>query len=588
MFVAVDKLSPPAVRTSISSRPSSVASVRSNSGRVTPSYSGRVTPSMSNGRVTPSFLTGRVTPSAPNSRVGSSIPAGRTTPANRRATAGPFTTPKTVTKASTPTSQITPGSRASKYVGVTATQLRKSPAIPRKLPTGRESPTRSVTHSITSPVRSVGTGSPFNTPKVFSSRYDDATITGSPTSKTRLALKTPRPRMPSSVAMPPPASPSQSSKIGSGDDEDGLPPSASLQSLHAARMQRTISASSVGPGSPRPDSAASSTVNDWVRQQEVLTEDISRLQSRLDALEYENEELRQKADAAEALAASSQSRATSSVDSYTTANSPIIDTTPAADTSTLNEKIGYLTNERDSLTKERDDLSMRVSTLEVAAKTQERALAERESKIESLERAVKEATLDFTQLKTDSENRQKELQSKLEDNEEMLKNLKEVLTAKEGQETESGAILAAKDKEVTLLESRIEKMSKELEEERNELQGQVQELRLAGQVSSFFPSAPNPLAHHYHAGRKPSACTKSDWGVVKQNATNLKTLLPPSKNNSALLLGLPLLLLWPSTLPLRRKSKTRPCKTKSPIFRTRFAPLKICSRTRGPPQRKTK
>ena len=339
-------------------------------------------------------------------------------------------------------------------------------------------------------MRSVGTGSPFNTPKVFGSRYDDATITGSPTSKGKLSLKTPRPRLPSSVAMPPPSSPS--SKIGSGDDEGGLPPSASLQSLHSARIQRTISASSVGPGSPRPDSAASSTANDWTRQQELLTEDIARLQSRLDALEYENEELRQKADAAEALAAtSSQSRATSSVDSYTTANSPMIDTTPAADTSALNERIEQLAGERDSLTKERDELSTRVSALETTAKTQERALAERESKIESLERAVKESTLDLTQLKTDSENRQKELQSKLEDNEEMLKNLKEVLTAKEGQETESGAILAAKDKEITLLESRMEKMSKEWEEERNELQIQVQELRLAGQVNSFFSMQPD-------------------------------------------------------------------------------------------------
>ena len=226
-------------------------------------------------------------------------------------------------------------------------------------------------------------------------------------------------------------------------------------------------------------------MNDWTRQQELLTEDNARLQSRLDALEYENEELRQKADAAEALAAaSSQSRATSSSDSYTTAHSPMIDITPAADTSALHEKIEHLIEERNSLTKERDEFSIRVSTLEAAAKTQERTLAERESKIESLERAVKESTLDLTQLKTDSENRQKELQSKLQDNEAMLKSLKEVITAKEGQESESGAVLAAKDKEIALLESRVEKTSKEWEEERTDLQRQVQELRLAGQVGS--------------------------------------------------------------------------------------------------------
>lgn len=506
MFVAVDKLSQPAVRTSIISRPSSVASVRSNSGRVTPSYSGRVTPSISNGRVTPSFQTGRVTPSLPNSRA---IPTGRTTPANRRVTAGPFTTPKTVTKPPVPANQITPGSRASKYVGVTATQLRKSPGVPRKPPAGRESPTRSVTHSISSPVRSLGTGSPFNTPKVFGSRYDDSANTGSPTSKTRVSTKTPKSRMPSSVAMPPPLSPSLSTRISSVDDEDVLPASGSFQSLHAARMQRTISASSAGAGSPRPGSAASSTANDWARQQELLTEDIARLQSRLDALEYENEELRQRANAAEALSAvSSQSRATSSADSYTTAHSPMMDTTPAADTSALHEKIEHLTRERDLSAKERDTFSTRVSALEATAKTQERTLAERESKVESLERAVKESALDLTQLKTDSENRQKELQSKLQDNEEMLKNLKEALTVKEGQETESGAVLAAKDKEIALLESRIEKSSKEWEEEKTELQIQVQELRLAGQVS-LPPPPPRAILLTIAINRKPSACMKS-------------------------------------------------------------------------------
>ena len=314
--------------------------------------------------------------------------------------------------------------------------------------------------------------------------------------------------------MPPPSSPSLSTRIGSGDDEDSLLPSGSLQSLHAARMQRTVSASSVGPSSPRPGSSGSPTVNDWTRQQEVLTEDIARLQSRLDALEFENEELRQKTDTTEALAgASSQSRATSSSDSYTTARSPMIDTTPAADTPTLHEKIEHLTKERESLAKEREELSTRVSTLEMAAKTQERTLAERESKIESLERAVKESALDLTQLKTDSENRQKELQSKLQDNEAMLKNLKEVLTVKEGQETESGVTLAAKDKEIALLESRIGKTSKEWEEEKTELQRQVQELRLAGQVSHIF-RPPRVILLTITTNRKPSACMKSDWGTA--------------------------------------------------------------------------
>lgn len=74
-------------------------------------------------------------------------------------------------------------------------------------------------------------------------------------------------------------------------------------------------------------------------------EDITRPQFRLDALEYENEELRQKANDAEALAAPS------STNSYTTADSPTIDTAPAADPPVSNEKIESLTKEQDSLTK---------------------------------------------------------------------------------------------------------------------------------------------------------------------------------------------------------------------------------------------
>ena len=76
-----------------------------------------------------------------------------------------------------------------------------------------------------------------------------------------------------------------------------------------------------------------------------LVEDITRPQFCLDALEYENEELIQKADAAEALTVPS------STDSYTTANSPMINNVPATDLPMSNEKIESLTKEQDSLTK---------------------------------------------------------------------------------------------------------------------------------------------------------------------------------------------------------------------------------------------
>ena len=55
--------------------------------------------------------------------------------------------------------------------------------------------------------------------------------------------------------------------------------------------------------------------------------------------------------------------------------------------------------------------------------------------------------------------------------------------AREGEQSESAAVLKAKNAEIALLEARLQKVSAELEEERRELGGHIDELRRAGQVS---------------------------------------------------------------------------------------------------------
>ncbi|KAF9258302.1 hypothetical protein L218DRAFT_948467 [Marasmius fiardii PR-910] len=278
VFVATTKLSPPTV-SHPAARPSSVASSRG--GRVTPSFTtstaGRITPSSfsmsrgpsgrmsyGSGRTTPS-TSGRITPSTSTSGVGGSpeTPAVRaarlramkkggsnstsTTTTTRTGIGGlnkstsagvtPIAKSKsmnTANQAPVPVPGVpTPGSRASKYAGMTAKQLSlnkslsspssKSPvttsitspkstlspltASNTNIPSG-VSPTRIRTISNVNTNNSgsslPGPGSPFSTPKPrLGGTFAAPSLgIGSPASG-----NTPKPRIPSGLAMPPPPVP---------------------------------------------------------------------------------------------------------------------------------------------------------------------------------------------------------------------------------------------------------------------------------------------------------------------------------------------------------------------------------------------
>ncbi|KAK0184447.1 hypothetical protein F5146DRAFT_1006451 [Armillaria mellea] len=174
VFVATTKLS--AATTGVTRRPPSVLAGRAtpSSGRPPSSLGGRTTPSISNGRVTPSISNGRVTPSTSYTRK----------PAVPTLTSAPRL-PKKNLSTVTPT----PGTRASKYAGMTATQLRSSP------------------QKISSP-SSIGLGSPSGIARSVSSPNRSTSNVGGPPSS---PFATPKPaskrRIPSGVAMPPPPSP---------------------------------------------------------------------------------------------------------------------------------------------------------------------------------------------------------------------------------------------------------------------------------------------------------------------------------------------------------------------------------------------
>ncbi|KAG0707304.1 hypothetical protein DFH29DRAFT_896773 [Suillus ampliporus] len=442
VFVATTKLSAPTIPSSY--RPPSVASSRS--GRVTPSFSGRVTPSHSI-----SFGSGRITPSNLYAR-----PSAGTTPAARKTKPTPQLGLSQSQRRPGLEAQITSGSRASKYIGLTAKQLKANGdgASEYTLRTP-SSPSRGPLDSTMHP-----SDSPFTTPKAGATSRTANTYNGAhtPGIKGRPSINTPRPRVPSAVAMPPPASPARTASFTStyslndGPDlahEDltsrirprsSMDLTASSQALQD-KINHLLSGQSIPPpkisdtSSSRPSSVASlrSAIPDNDVQRDVL-------HSRIETLERENTSLRDAANAARADVALVQ-----------------------------------------VLESERDAALASVSSTENQLRNLERKFTERESKIESLERAALKTTSELDRFKNENEARVTDLQAKLDTGDSLVKSLKEAIAVKEGVEHDRDALLKAKNDEIGLLEGRLEKVSGELEADRKELNAQIDELRQAGQ-----------------------------------------------------------------------------------------------------------
>lgn len=136
----------------------------------------------------------------------------------------------------------------------------------------------------------------------------------------------------------------------------------------------------------------------------------------------------------------------------------------------------------ETLRAERDTALTRISTLEGSFKTTERAANEQSVKLESLERALANATSDMDKVRAEGDARIRDMQSRLDDKETLVQKLKEAVEQKEGLESETNAVLSAKNAEIGLLQARVEKAYAELEVDRKDLNNQVDELRQAGQV----------------------------------------------------------------------------------------------------------
>ncbi|KIP04841.1 hypothetical protein PHLGIDRAFT_75210 [Phlebiopsis gigantea 11061_1 CR5-6] len=330
--------------------------------------------------------------------------------------------------------RITPASQSGR--------ITPSASIGRRTPGGGSANTRSkpaTTPKSTVPLPRTAAVEPIITPgSRAAGRSAPGTMgppTGTPT-RTR-TMTTPRARLSSNASMPPPSSPSSHRSASVSLNDPIRPASTALSDLSA--NQRAIQ--DMIDRVARPASSASVVSRDMETQLQLQ---IDRLQSKLDTSDVENKRLRANLIEAES-------------------------------------SVSNLTSRIEASKNERDQASSRVSELEASLRTAERALSERSSVIESLQRAAEQSALDIEKVKNDGELRIRDIQSKLDDKEFLVTQLKELVDAKEGLQSENDAVIAAKNAEIAVLETRVQKAYAELEEERRELGGQVDELRKAGQ-----------------------------------------------------------------------------------------------------------
>lgn len=427
VFVATTKLSPPTVGSSAvqTQRPPSVASSRG--GRTTPAMTGRMTPSYSIPRTpSASFSNGRVTPSST---------AGRSTPGiTKRIYKTPTAKPP---NGASLTDKITAGSRAAKYMNMTAQQLNS-----RELGNGAESPTRksngafipgvpspTISRTLSSPSRPPG--SPFSTPRAGSGRFTGivgpTTSPSLPSSLSRTSVNTPRPRVLSSVAMPPPPSPKLSQQlIIDSTTVDDATLNAEARSRPPVRLHS------------RPSSSISFRSNGT---EEVGL--VEQLQSRLDALEYENERLR-------------------------TASEP----EPATDPDQLKQ-----------MQLEKLKALDRASELEAKLAEVEQDFNSRGVLLQTLETQTSELTTRLNEAESEAQNSTATYKQDAETYHSTLKSLQDQLQELEGLNTQKDDTIQGYTSDITTLKDDLERARVELEEEKKELGFQIDELRIAGQVS---------------------------------------------------------------------------------------------------------
>jgi CAP-Gly domain-containing linker protein 1 len=136
----------------------------------------------------------------------------------------------------------------------------------------------------------------------------------------------------------------------------------------------------------------------------------------------------------------------------------------------------------EKLERELETSTKKLSELEDKLRGNERTLIERQTRIDSLDRAVADAQEETKRAKAEGESRVKDVQAKLDESEVLVTSLKKVIDDKSEAADENSAQLQAKSAEIEVLQGKVARLSADLESERKELTSQVDDLRQAGQV----------------------------------------------------------------------------------------------------------
>jgi hypothetical protein len=268
-------------------------------------------------------------------------------------------------------------------------------------------------------------GSPFSTPKAGLGRLS---LVGSPA---RIQL-TSRARVPSSVTMPPPPSPKCHLNRALGTEENSPKKLDIHDTVIVKERLLTHTSSASRPGSSTSFRSTGTDDSNLIEQ----------LQSRLDAVEYENERLRTSSE----LDAELQLKA---------------------------------------LQSERQEIIDRSSRLEGEISLLESKLADQASQIKTLH-TEKETMM--TQVKiSQSEALEARLvrQQDLETHASHLKTLQEEIDNYSRSDSQKDNIIKSNALVIEQLSAKFERVCAEFEEEKKELGIQIDELRTAGQVSLF-------------------------------------------------------------------------------------------------------
>ena len=352
-------------------------------------------------------------------------------------TKGSFKTP-TTKKTSTGvslTDKITVGSRAAKYMNVTAKQLNS-----RDLTNGAESPTRktngtlptivpspTISRTLSSPSRP--SGSPFSTPRAGSGRFSGAAGPNAspslPSSRGRPSTATAlRPRIPSGVAMPPPPSPN----------------------LSQQQLNDTTTTIDVPPARHKPHVRSHSRPSSSTSTRSAATDEVAlieQLQSRLDALEYENERLRTASEVE-----------------------------PAVDSVQIEQ-----------LQSEKQYAIDRATELDVKLAGVEQDLKSRDIDLRKLESQNMQLTIQLTDATSEVQRYLASHEQETQAHHASFRSLRDQMLELERFNSQKDAVISAHSSEIGVLRGELESAHSDLEEERKELGAQIDELRIAGQVS---------------------------------------------------------------------------------------------------------